>query len=432
MSENDTDKTLTTSESKTTTESTSTTTTSTTSSVATDTDTKTGSASTTTSTKTSSEFVDDPVEEKKTYTFTEEEKVMSDKQYLDSAIDEILAMIKSNSLMASHSVEENFTSTTRTPSDEPRIVSNLLDAIALALEKLEAEMKAVKNVGTSIQNTDFNESKIAESLGFELTSKQYAPVETLGNGSNAPKYDGDKALTEQTQKYKQQKEGQSSGSGSGTPSDSGSYPSDGGGSYPSGGDGTQPAPTGNTPQSNTPQSNTPQSNTPTPNTVTEPNTPVSNTPEPSTAPQESHTTIINNYYYNNRGGGGGGGRHTEPAPVETPAPEPVVEEVVEEPVVEPIIETEPPIEITPEPIIEEEEIIEEPIASTIPVPAPEPQQSSNTLRKLGVATLVGAGIGAAAYGAHEVMKHKEEKDDYYSNDEEDYATYGYDNDNGEE
>ena len=152
---------------------------------------------------------------------------------------------------------------------------------------------------------------------------------------------------------------------------------------------------------------------------------------PTTAPQESHTTIINNYYYNNRGGGGGGGRHTEPAPVETPVPEPVVEEVVEEPVVEPIIETEQPIEITPEPIIEEEEIIEEPIASPIPVPEPEPQQSSNTLRKLGVATLVGAGIGAAAYGAHEVMKHKEEKDDYYSNDDEDYATYGYDNDNGE-
>lgn len=422
MSENDTDKTLTTSGSD------STTSTSTTS-TATDADTKTGSATTDTSktttstTSTSSEFVDDPEEKKETYTFTEEEKVMSDKQYLDNSVDEILAMIKSNSLMAKHSVEENFNSTTRTPSDEPRIVSNLLDAIALALEKLEAEMKAVKNVGTSIQNTDFNESKIAESLGFELTSKQYAPVSTSGNGTNVPKYDGDKALTEQTQKYKQQKEGQSSGGGSLNPG-GGSYPSDGGGSYPSDGGGTQPAPSQNTPQSNTPQSNA----------VTEPNTPVSNTPEPTQAPQESHTTIINNYYYNNRGGGGGGGRHTEPAPVETPVPtpEPVVEEVIEEPVVEPVIETEPPIEITPEPIIEEEEIIEEPIASTIPVPEPEPQQSSNTLRKLGVATLVGAGIGAAAYGAHEVMKHKEEKNDYYSNDEEDYATYGYDNDSGEE
>ena len=405
MSENDTDKTLTTTS---------------TTSTATDADTKTGSATTGTSntttstTSTSSEFVDDPEEKKETYTLTEEEKVMSDKQYLDSSVDEILAMIKSNSLMAKHSVEENFNSTTRTPSDEPRIVSNLLDAIALALEKLEAEMKAVKNVGTSIQNTDFNESKIAESLGFELTSKQYAPVSTSGNGTNVPKYDGDKALTEQTQKYKQQKEGQSSGGGSLNPGGE-SYPSDGGGSYPSGGGGTQPAPSQNTPQSNTPQANTPQSNA-----VTEPNTPVSNTPEPTQAPQESHTTIINNYYYNNRGGGGGGGRHTETAPVETPvpSPEPVVEEVIEEPVVEPIIE--------------EEEIIEEPIASTIPVSAPEPQQSSNTLRKLGVATLVGAGIGAAAYGAHEVMKHKEEKNDYYSNDEEDYATYGYDNDSGEE
>lgn len=409
MSENDTDKTITTSES--------------TSSTATDTETKTGSATTTsTTTSSTSEYVDDPEEKKETYTFTEDEKVMSDKQYLDSSVDEILSMIKSNSLMSKHSVEETFGSTTRTPSDEPRIVSNILDALALTLEKLEAEMKAVKSVGTSIQNTDYDLSKIAENLGFGLVSKQYAPVSTSGStGTNVPKYDGDKALTEQTQKYKQEREAAAAG---GSPGDSsgGYYPSGDGGYYPSDGGST------------TPTSNTPQQNMAIPNTVAETNTPVSNVPETGTnASQESHTTIINNYYYNNRGGGGGG-RHSEPAPVveEPPVEEPVVEEpVIEEPVVEPVIEPEePPIEeIIEEPI--EEEIVEEQITPTV-VPEAEPVKSSNTLKKIGVATLVGAGIGAAAYGAHEVMKHKEEKDDYYSSDEEDYATYGYDKEEGEE
>ena len=394
----------------------------------TDTTTKTGTSA-------SSEFIDDPVEKKETFTFTSDEQVMSDKQYLDSSIDEILSLISSNSLMTTHSVEENFTSTTRTPSDEPRIVSNILDAIALALEKLEAEMKAVKNVGTAIQNTDFSDANLASNLGFELLSKQYAPVSTVGSGSNAPKYDGDKTLTEETNKYKQQKEQQSSGGTQPGNTSGGGYPSDGGNEGGTGGDGGNNG--GITPTQNTPvETNTPQQNQPVSNTPVETNTPQ---PEPNQPgqPQEeqgSHTTIINNYYYNNRGGGGGGGRYTEPAPA--PAETPVEEPVIEEPVVEP----EPIVEPEPEPVIEEppiEEVVEEeeefvePIVQNIPVQQ-EPAKSSNTLRKIGVATLLGAGVGAAAYGAHEIMKHKEEKDDYYSNDDEDYATYGYDNDSGEE
>ena len=136
MSENDTDKTLTT---ETTSTSTTEAKTSTSSDTLADTSTSTGKAST-------SEFVDDPVEKKETFTLTNEEQVMSDAQYLNSSIDEMLNLISGNSLLAKHSVTENFTSTTRTPSDEPRIVTNILDAIALALEKLEAKELKLKEI----------------------------------------------------------------------------------------------------------------------------------------------------------------------------------------------------------------------------------------------------------------------------------------------
>ena len=87
-----------------------------------------------------------------------------------------------------------------------------------------------------------------------------------------------------------------------------------------------------------------------------------------------------------------------------------VAEIIE---IEPVVDE--PIEVTP---IEPMEVT--PIE---PMPIETPSENTNggnkTLKTIGTIAAAGAAVGAAAFGAHTVMKARENNDIYESDDEED-------------
>ncbi len=198
---------------------------------------------------------------------------------------------------------------------------------------------------------------------------------------------------------------------------------------------TQTTPTETTPTETTPTETTPTETTPTQTTPTEtaptettPITPTQTvtpsptptetiTPTPTPGPSETTTPTPAETKPSEVVKTGGGGVSKKPAPNTDPLTKPT-DAVVDEPVIEePIIE-EPVID---EPIIDDfsEPIIEEPIVEeVIPTEEPATPQKDNSTKVLGIAAGVGLAVGAAALGAHTIMKSKDD-------DEDDNGDYGY-------
>ena len=109
-------------------------------------------------------------------------EIASDKDYLDSKMDSIISTASDGSTGITID-SASYTSTSRIPSAEPEIENTLLTHIGILFQKIVKEAQSIKSVGVDFQDMDNFLEGVSTNLGFEVMSKD-TPIVDLIDYSN--------------------------------------------------------------------------------------------------------------------------------------------------------------------------------------------------------------------------------------------------------